>query len=25
VWRLEDGRAKLVGYRIYAGPGGKEP
>lgn len=25
VWRLEEGRAKLVGYRIYAGPGGKEP
>jgi len=25
VWRLEDGCGKLVGYRIYAGPGGKEP
>ena len=25
VWRLEDGRAVLVGYRIFAGPGGKEP
>jgi transposase len=25
IWRLEDGRAKLVGYRIYVGPGGPEP
>ena len=25
MWRLEDGRAVLVGYRIFAGPGGKEP
>ena len=25
VWRLQDGRARLVAYRIYAGPGGKEP
>src|SRR3954454_6997478 len=25
VWRLEDGRAVLVGYRIFAGPGGNEP
>jgi transposase len=25
VWRLEDGRAVRVGYRIFAGPGGKEP
>src|ERR1700691_450489 len=25
VWRLEDGRARLVGYRIFAGPGGQEP
>jgi hypothetical protein len=24
VWRLEDGKAILVGYRIFAGPGGKE-
>lgn len=24
VWRLEDGRAVLVGYRIFAGPGGVE-
>jgi transposase len=24
VWRLENGRAVLVGYRIYAGPDGKE-
>jgi transposase len=24
VWRLEDGKAVLVGYRIFAGPGGKE-
>jgi len=25
VWRLEEGRAVLVGYRIYAGPDGCEP
>ena len=25
VWRLEDGRAVLVGYRIFVGPDGKEP
>lgn len=25
VWRLEDGRAVLVGYRIFAGPDGHEP
>jgi transposase len=25
VWRLEDGRAVRVGYRIFAGPGGQEP
>jgi transposase len=25
VWRLEDGRAVRVGYRIFAGPGGPEP
>jgi transposase len=25
VWRLEDGRAVRVGYRIFAGPGGIEP
>jgi len=25
VWRLENGRACLVGYRIFAGPGGQEP
>lgn len=25
VWRLEEGRAVRVGYRIYAGPGGNEP
>jgi transposase len=25
VWRLENGRAVLVGYRIFAGPDGKEP
>jgi transposase len=25
VWRLEDGRAVLVGYCIFAGPDGKEP
>ena len=25
VWRLEDGKAVRVGYRIYAGPDGKEP
>lgn len=24
VWRLEEGRAKRVGYRIFAGPGGQE-
>jgi hypothetical protein len=24
VWRLEDGKAVLVGYRIFVGPGGKE-
>jgi transposase len=24
VWRLENGKAVLVGYRIFAGPGGKE-
>jgi len=24
VWRLEDGRAVLVGYRVYGGPGGNE-
>jgi transposase len=24
VWRLEDGKAVLVAYRIFAGPGGKE-
>jgi transposase len=24
IWRLEDGKAILVGYRIYAGPDGKE-
>ncbi len=24
VWRLEDGRAVRVGYRIFASPGGKE-
>jgi uncharacterized coiled-coil protein SlyX len=24
VWRLEDGRAVLVGYRVFAGPGGDE-
>jgi hypothetical protein len=24
VWRLEDGRAVLVGYRIYRAPGGEE-
>jgi hypothetical protein len=24
VWRLEDGRGVLVGYRIFAGPDGKE-
>jgi transposase len=24
VWRLENGRAVLVGYRIFAGPDGKE-
>jgi hypothetical protein len=25
VWRLEDGRAVRVGYRIFAAPGGNEP
>jgi transposase len=25
VWRLEDGRAVLVGYRLFAGPNGQEP
>jgi transposase len=25
VWRLLDGKAMRVGYRIYAGPDGKEP
>lgn len=25
VWRLRAGRAVLVGYRIFAGPGGREP
>jgi transposase len=25
VWRLENGRAVRVGYRLFAGPGGKEP
>ena len=25
VWRLENGRAVRVGYRIFAGPGGAEP
>jgi transposase len=25
VWRLEEGRAARVGYRIFAGPDGKEP
>jgi hypothetical protein len=25
VWRLEEGRAVLVGYRIYGVPGGDEP
>jgi len=25
VWRLEDGRAVRVGYRIYRGPGSDEP
>src|SRR5215469_9225489 len=25
VWRLENGRGVLVGYRIFAGPDGKEP
>lgn len=25
VWRLEDGKAVLIGYRIFAGPDGKEP
>ena len=25
IWRLENGRAVLVGYRIFAGPSGAEP
>src|SRR5580698_6314387 len=25
VWRLEDGKAVLIGYQIFAGPDGKEP
>jgi transposase len=25
VWRLENGRAVRVGYRVFAGPGGHEP
>ena len=25
VWRIEDGKALRVGYRIFAGPDGKEP
>jgi transposase len=25
VWRLENGRAVRIGYRIFAGPGGDEP
>jgi len=25
VWRLADGRAVLVGYRVFRGPGGPEP
>jgi len=25
VWRLVDGRAVLVGYRVFRGPGGPEP
>ena len=25
VWRLDNGRAVRVGYRIFAGPGGQEP
>jgi transposase len=25
VWRLQDGKAVLIGYRIFAAPGGKEP
>jgi transposase len=25
IWRLENGRAVLVGYRIFAGPDGQEP
>jgi transposase len=24
VWRLEDGKAVLIGYRVFAGPGGNE-
>ena len=25
VWRLQDGKAVRVGYRVFAAPGGKEP
>jgi transposase len=25
VWRIEDGKAVRVGYRVFAGPDGKEP
>jgi hypothetical protein len=25
VWQIEDGKAVRVGYRIFAGPDGKEP
>lgn len=25
VWRLQDGRAVRIGYRVFAAPGGKEP
>ena len=25
IWRIEDGKAVRVGYRIFAGPDGKEP
>jgi hypothetical protein len=25
VWRLEEGRAVLVGYRVFCGPDGREP
>jgi transposase len=25
VWRLDDGKAVLIGYQIFAGPDGKEP